>query len=145
MDCCSGAVSHDARRRCDVVGRVSSTHSSRLAVLRISTREGHVRHIESYRRERRHLAGWQQAGVYHAGSGRTLTRVSSAGGQPSEFMRLTKEQTGYAFPSFLPDGRHFLFYSYAASDEVAGVYVSSLDAPAESKRLAGSDTAAAYD
>jgi hypothetical protein len=60
-------------------------------------------------------------------------------------MHMTKEQTGYAFPSFLPDGRHFLFYSYASSDEVSGVYVGSLDAAAESTRLVGADTAAVYD
>jgi serine/threonine protein kinase len=90
---------------------------------------------------------WSQDGtiVYNAGAGRTLSRVSSAGGQSSEFMRLTKEQTGYEFPWFLPDGRHFLFYSLAASEAVAGVYVSSLDAAAESTRLVGADSAAVYD
>jgi serine/threonine protein kinase len=90
---------------------------------------------------------WNQDGtiVFNIGPGKTLSRVSSAGGQPTEFMRLTNGQTGYAFPWFLPDGRHFLFYSYAASDEVAGVYISSLDAAAESKRLVGADTAAVYD
>ena len=89
---------------------------------------------------------WSQDGtiVFNAGPGKTLSRVSSAGGQPSEFMRLAKGQTAYVFPWFLPDGRHFLFYAYAASDDVAGVYVGSLDA-ADSKRLAGADTAAVYD
>src|SRR5258706_6083607 len=71
---------------------------------------------------------WSQDGtiVYNAGAGKTLSRVSSAGGQSSEFMRLGNRQTGDAFPWFLPDGGHFLFYSYSGSDEVAGVYVSSL-------------------
>jgi dipeptidyl aminopeptidase/acylaminoacyl peptidase len=44
----------------------------------------------------------------------------------------------------LPDGRHFLFYTYATSEDVAGVYVGSLD-DASSKRLAGADTAAVFD
>jgi serine/threonine protein kinase len=83
--------------------------------------------------------------VYNAGPGKTLSRVSSAGGQPSVFMRLTKDQIGYAFPWFLPDGRHFLFYVYASSNEVAGVYVSSLDAAGESTRITGADSSAVYD
>jgi len=95
-----------------------------------------------------HVRGgtWSQDGtiVFNTGPAGTLSRVSSAGGQPTEFMRLAKGQTGYVFPWFLPDGRHFLFYAYAASDDVAGVYVGSLDA-ADSKRLAAADTAAVYD
>ncbi|HYN10106.1 MAG TPA: hypothetical protein VES67_22160, partial [Vicinamibacterales bacterium] len=82
--------------------------------------------------------------VFSTGPGRTLSRVSSAGGQPSEFMRLAKGQTAYVSPWFLPDGRHLLFYANATSNDVAGVYVGSLDA-AESERLAGADTAAVYD
>ena len=82
--------------------------------------------------------------VFNTGPARRLSRVSSAGGQPSEFMRLAKGQTSYVFPWFLPDGRHVLFYAYATSDDVAGVYVGSLDS-SESKRLAGADTAAVYD
>ncbi len=82
--------------------------------------------------------------VFSTGPGRTLSRVSSAGGQPSEFMHLANGQTTYNSPWFLPDGRHFLFYATATSDDVAGVYVGALDA-AESKRLAGADTAAVYD
>ena len=82
--------------------------------------------------------------VFSTGPGRTLSRVASAGGQPSEFMRLAKGQTTYASRWFLPDGRHVLFYANATSDDAAGVYVGSLDA-AESKRLAGADSAAVYD
>jgi Tol biopolymer transport system component len=44
----------------------------------------------------------------------------------------------------LPDGRHVLFYASATSDDVAGLYVGSLDAT-EPKRLAGADTGAVYD
>ena len=59
-------------------------------------------------------------------------------------MRLAKDQTTYVFPWFLPDGRHFLFYANAISNDVAGVYVGSLDA-ADSTRLTSADTAAVYD
>ena len=90
---------------------------------------------------------WSQDGtiVFNTGPAGILSRVSSAGGQPSEFMRPAQGLTGYVFPSFLPDGRHFLFYAAATSGQVAGVYVGSLDTAAESKHLAGADSAAVYD
>ena len=81
--------------------------------------------------------------VFSTAPGRGLSVVSSAGGQSMEFMRLQKGHAGYVFPWFLPDGRHFLFYTYGA-DDVAGVYVGSLDS-ADPKRLTGADTAAVYD
>jgi Tol biopolymer transport system component len=86
---------------------------------------------------------WSRDGaiVFSTGPGRPLSRVSSAGGEPSEFMRPANGQSGYTFPWFLPDGRHLLVY---ASGSNAGVYVGSLDAP-DVKRLAGADTAAVYD
>jgi len=89
---------------------------------------------------------WSRDGtiVFNPGPVGTLSRVSSAGGQPSEFVRPAKGQIGFVFPWFLPDGRHFLFYSYAASEDRAGLYVGSLD-DAGSKRLAGADTAAVFD
>jgi len=88
---------------------------------------------------------WNQDGtiVFNTGPSGTLSHVSSAGGQPSEFMRPANGQ-GYAFPWFLPDGRHFLFYAYAGSTDKGGVFVGSLDS-ADSKRLTGADTAAVYD
>ena len=89
---------------------------------------------------------WSQNGtiVFSTGPGKALSRVPSAGGQPSEFMRLATGQTSHISPWFLPDGRHFLFYASGTSDDVSGVYIGSLDA-ADSKRLAAADTAAVYD
>jgi Tol biopolymer transport system component len=91
-------------------------------------------------------AAWSRDGtvVLSNGPSQPFIRVSSAGGQPTTLMRLTNGQTGYVFPSFLPDGRHLVFYAYSASEEVAGVYVGST-ATGESRRLTSADSSAVYD
>jgi len=63
------------------------------------------------------------AGVY---------RISAAGGQPTP---VKTEIGGGWFPSFLPDGRHFLLFAPSPPQpENAGVFVASLDA-STAKRL----------
>jgi len=61
------------------------------------------------------------------GGAQSLLRVSASGGMP----RLVAEGN-YGFPSFLPDGRHFLYLGHAGRSN-ARVYVGSLDSakPAE--------------
>jgi serine/threonine protein kinase len=68
--------------------------------------------------------------VPRAGTG--LYRISAAGGQPTP----VKVDTGVTwFPSFLPDGQHFLFFTPAPTQpENAGVLVASLDS-STAKRL----------
>ena len=54
-----------------------------------------------------------------------LYRISAAGGQATP---VKIENGGSRFPSFLPDGRHFLFFRAAAArPENAGVFVASLN------------------
>lgn len=86
---------------------------------------------------------WNQNDVIvfapHAGMG--LSRISSAGGQPTP-VKIDTEGTW--FPSFLPDGRHFLFFSAApARPENAGVFVASLDS-STAKRLVTSRSRAVH-
>jgi serine/threonine protein kinase/Tol biopolymer transport system component len=64
--------------------------------------------------------------------GTGVYKVSAAGG-PATPVKIDAEFTW--FPSFLPDGRHFLFFSPAPSQpENAGVFVASLDS-STAKRL----------
>ena len=59
-------------------------------------------------------------------------RVSAAGGQPTP---VKVDAQAPWFPSFLPDGRHFLFFAPVPSEpENAGVFVASLDS-STAKRL----------
>ena len=63
--------------------------------------------------------------VFAPRAGTGLYRISAAGGQPTPVKMDTQ---GTWFPSFLPDGRHFLFFSPVPSQpESTGVFVASLD------------------
>jgi len=71
-----------------------------------------------------------------------LHRVASTGGDPIPMTELEPRNSPQRFPSFLPDGRHFLFF-IAGSAESQGVYLGSLDS-SNTRRLTSADGAAIY-
>ena len=74
-------------------------------------------------------AAWSQQGaIIFAGSGRMLARVPAAGGQPVPITALNKQprETAHYWPSFLPDGIHFLFLARRAVREQSIICVGSL-------------------
>lgn len=70
-----------------------------------------------------------------------LFRVPASGGPPVASTTLAG-QSGHRLPSFLPDGRHFLFYAQGTPD-TTGIYLGTLDAP-DTHRLTAAETAGAY-
>jgi len=83
-------------------------------------------------------AAWNQDGVIVFGSVLGLMKVSAAGGTPSLLTKVdaSRAEIAHAGPSFLPDGKHFLYLR--AGGPLGGTYVGSLDAKPEqqdSKRL----------
>jgi serine/threonine protein kinase/Tol biopolymer transport system component len=79
-----------------------------------------------------------------------LFRVPASGGTLAAATELrSPRQTNHRAPSFLPDGRRFLFYAVAVQSggsgepDESGIYLGSLDGGAP-KRLAAADSAAAY-
>ena len=57
--------------------------------------------------------------------GGAILRTSSAGVDFTAATRIdSAEQRGHAFPSFLPDGRHFLFFAIG-SPTTRGAYIGS--------------------
>lgn len=58
-----------------------------------------------------------------------LLRVSDEGGptQPVTTVDLELDDVSHRWPSFLPDGRHFLYFGLSVNDGRRGVYVGSLD------------------
>jgi hypothetical protein len=86
---------------------------------------------------------WRREGVIvfnGGGSPGGLLRVPSAGGHPVPLIKGSG-----SFPSFLPDGRHVLFYAAPiGSLEGPGVYVASIDG-GDPKRLLAADSGAIYD
>jgi Tol biopolymer transport system component len=63
--------------------------------------------------------------------GLRLQRVESSGGIPTD---VTERKGNFRYPVFLPDGRHFLYTNTGESQELTGIYVSSLDGK-ENRRI----------
>ena len=57
----------------------------------------------------------------HLAASAGISRVSANGGQASEVTRLGKDEPSHQFPQFLPDGRHFLYYTLDAKPPVVQV------------------------
>ena len=84
---------------------------------------------------------WNTDGVIlFANAAGSLLSVPASGGQL--VILKTGEQTRYGSPSFLPDGRHFLFFAQGASD-ASGIYLGSLDSP-DTQRLTTAETPGVY-
>jgi serine/threonine protein kinase len=84
---------------------------------------------------------WNADGVilFQQTLGGPLFRVSASGGEIAAVTKLER-QSGHLFPTFLPDGRRFLF---DAAGEEAGLYLGSLDNQ-ETKRLTAPARGSAY-
>lgn len=72
-------------------------------------------------------------------------RVSAAGGTPQQLTALdpARQENSHRYPSFLPDGRHFLFTARSSQRENTAIYVGSLDSR-EIKRILTEQSNAVY-
>ena len=89
---------------------------------------------------------WSRDGIILFSTiGRTISRVAADGGQPVPVTTLNagREEVRHRWPSFLPDGRHFLYFVTAASPDAGGIYVGSLES-SDAMRLVASDSSALY-
>jgi eukaryotic-like serine/threonine-protein kinase len=82
--------------------------------------------------------------IFTAGTNEGLSRVSSAGGDPSVLTTPDRSRMEYShrWPQFLPNGRSFLYFTNAAP-ESRGVYLGSLDSK-ETRRLLLTDSSGIY-
>ena len=93
---------------------------------------------------------WNSDGVIIFGSANAgLTRVSAAGGatSPVTALDISRREIRHAYPTFLADGRRFLYLRTSSSPENSGVYVGSLDVKLEdqdSRRLVATTFAPVY-
>src|SRR5205823_11450344 len=70
---------------------------------------------------------WNRDGVIVFGSGENpLFRVDAGGGTPRPVTRLGSTEEAHRWPSFLPDGDHFIFLGDAAQTENHHVKIGSL-------------------
>lgn len=93
---------------------------------------------------------WNRDGVIIFGTGSGgIMRVSAVGGFASALTTLDSShgETNHLLPSFLPDGRHFIYMRASGNAANSGVYIGSLDARPEqqdSKRLLATGFEATY-
>ncbi len=93
---------------------------------------------------------WNSDGTIIFGSNTTgLWRVPASGGKPAPLTKLdpARHEKEHELPSFLPDGKHFLYLRLSNVPEESGVFVGSLDDPPERqsmKRLLATSIGAYY-
>jgi Tol biopolymer transport system component len=78
---------------------------------------------------------WNRAGVIlFSGRDGRLYRITEDGGSAAAVTTLDPLQgeTRHLWPSFLPDGRRFVFLAYSSPSE-SGVYVGSIDSPTRTR------------
>ncbi len=68
-----------------------------------------------------------------------LFRVSAGGGPPAPLTKLdlSRRENSHRWPTFLPDGRHFLFVVRSAQSENRAIYVGSLDSDKTTRLMSG--------
>ena len=88
---------------------------------------------------------WSREGVLIFTAGFAVYRVSASGGTAVAVTTLDKSRREmlHAFPEFLPDGRHFLYFARSEDPEHRGVRLGSLDS-AETRPLLRCEDPAGY-
>jgi serine/threonine protein kinase/Tol biopolymer transport system component len=93
-------------------------------------------------------ASWSATGmiVYNAVNDGPLLRVSAEGGTPVPLTTVdrTSGEDSHRYPTFLPDGHHFLYFVRSRTEAVRGIYVGSLDDGSQKRLVTKADTAAVY-
>jgi Tol biopolymer transport system component len=88
---------------------------------------------------------WNREGVivFAPAPSTSLLRVSASGGEPLPVTKLQSGEIDHRFPSFLPDGKHFLYGAIASGENSSLVFAGSLDT-LQAQRLLATDSPAIY-
>ena len=88
---------------------------------------------------------WGATGVILLGGTDGIYKVSAGGGTPERITSLdaSRNEVFHGWPSFLPDGRHFLFLARSAQRDKSAVYTGSIDSE-ETKSVLNVDSNAMY-
>jgi Tol biopolymer transport system component len=92
---------------------------------------------------------WNQDDVIVFGSSSGLFRVPASGGVPVQITAIdpARQERSHYCPSFLPDGRHFVYIRASTDQKKSAIYVGSVDAKPEqqsSKPLIASNWGPVY-
>jgi len=79
---------------------------------------------------------WNTDGVIIFGSQRGVMRISAGDGTPSAVTvtDAARAELSHVSPSFLPDGRHFVYFAASGNPENQGIYIGSVDAKPDDQR-----------
>jgi serine/threonine protein kinase len=88
---------------------------------------------------------WNQEGTILFVPETGLLHRVSAGGEVKPVLGLDKsrKEIGHSWPHFLPDGRHFLYFSNSADPGKSGIYLASLDSK-ETRQLISAQSNVSY-
>ena len=84
---------------------------------------------------------WSVSGTILVGSSDGIYRVSAEGGAPELLIKKTATETGLHWPHFLPDGRRFLYLSWATEERDRAIMLGSLDGAPPAKVMPGASSA----
>jgi hypothetical protein len=84
---------------------------------------------------------WNRDNVIIFGSAKGVFRVPAEGGTPERVTALEAGETGHFWPSFLPDGRRFLYTVWSGDPSLRAVYVGELGATQRTRVFAGESNA----
>ena len=87
---------------------------------------------------------WNREGVILFSRGSALSRVAAAGGQAVEMKPFADGELRQHNLRFLPDGKHFLYFSQNKDQQNDGIYVTSLDEGAQRKLILKGAVSAVY-
>src|SRR5262249_23698218 len=80
---------------------------------------------------------WSNDGVILFSTGSGLLRISATSGEvtPVTTLDMSRQENSHRHPTFLPDGRHFLYNILSGQKERGGVYLGSLDGTVKRRLL----------
>jgi Tol biopolymer transport system component len=86
---------------------------------------------------------WNREGTIVFGSATGLFRVSAEGGKPEAITTVEKPETGHFWPSFLPNGRQYVYLAWSGEAANRAVFAGTLGSK-EKTRLMAAESNAAY-
>src|SRR5262249_29968148 len=92
-------------------------------------------------------AAWSHDGVILYGvAGFGLFRIAATGGEVAQVTTYdrSRQESSHHHPTFLPDGRHFLYTIQSGQKETRGVYIGSLEDNNLKRRLLDDYTVVKY-
>jgi eukaryotic-like serine/threonine-protein kinase len=114
---------------------------------RLDVARGDKREICAYGGNNPRGGSWNATGtiIFSTNAPARLMRVAAEGGKPEQ-VRLPENNVGVpSWPSFLPDGKHFLYWLVRTKPgSGAAIHLASIESENANKRLVASETQALY-